>query len=193
MKTAHKLLSASLLSLLAASACWGHPGHAVNGLNAGLLHPFSGLDHLLAMVAVGLWATQLKGSSLWTLPSLFVGGLCAGALAGTSGYVANGLELWVAGSVLLLGVFIALSLKVNKGLALGLVALLGAMHGLAHGAELPAEAGVPAYFTGFIVSTIVLHLAGVLVGTGALKEGRSAVLRSAGAGIALTGLVLLLA
>ncbi len=170
--------------------------HLLNASHAGtaqgFAHPFSGLDHILAMVAVGLWAAQIGRRALWVLPLAFPLAMAAGGLLGMSGAALPGLETGIAASVALLGLLVALAARPQLPMAIGLVALFAVFHGHAHGAELPAAASPLLYGLGFVAATVVLHLTGLAIGqTLKLPRGQLAV-RAGGAGIAAAGAFLLL-
>ncbi len=179
----------ALLLPLSASA---HPFHggATPGLSAGFLHPFSGLDHLLAMLAVGVWAARAGGAWQWRVPALFLAAAGAGCLL--PGLLMVSLpvstEAGIAASLLFLGLLIALEVRTHAAIAAGLVALFGAFHGLAHGIEMPAGASPFLFLTGFLAATALLHGAGLMLGRVA---DASRWLRAGGAGIAVAGLVLM--
>jgi urease accessory protein len=162
------------------------------GAVQGFAHPFSGLDHILAMVAVGLWAAQIGRRALWVLPLVFPLAMAAGGLLGMSGVALPGIETGIAASVALLGLFVALAAKPQLPAAIGLVALFALFHGHAHGAELPAAASPLLYGLGLVAATAALHLIGLGIGQILkLPQGRLAV-RAGGAGIAAAGAFLLL-
>ena len=184
----------SLVALAAAAtagfstAALAHVGdHSHMSIAEGLLHPFSGLDHVLAMVAVGLWASQLGGRALWLLPLTFPAVMAVGAALGMSGIVLPGVEIGIAGSVLVLGAVVALTLRSSLAVSVPLIALFAALHGYSHGAELPANGSALTYAGGFVAATLVLHLAGVAMG---LLANRRPV-RFAGGAVAVAGLALL--
>ena len=160
------------------------------GWNAGFSHPFSGLDHVLAMLAVGLWAAQIGRPALWLLPLAFPLTMALGGLLGTYGMPLPWVESGIAASVLVLGVMIALALKPPLWACTGLVMLFAVFHGHAHGTELPETASPALYGLGFVIATAILHAIGL--GIGRLK--RWAVLqqlvRQGGWAIAATGVVL---
>jgi urease accessory protein len=163
-----------------------HPGHDLSGFAAGVSHPFTGLDHLLAMVAVGLWAARSGPRKAWMLPATFMLSMVAGAgLSGLTRYPLS-VETGIAASVLVLGLVTALSLQVPAVLAMAITALSGALHGFAHGLEIPASAAPVTYALGFLVATAALHAGGVAIG---LLPGKrfTALARVAGVGIALSG------
>jgi len=182
-----RIAVAPVLAVVSGAAL-AHPFHAVSGgATAGFLHPFSGFDHLLAMVAVGLWAARRGGRALWLAPACFVGAMLAGGTAGFAGVLLPATEHLVAGSVLALGLFVALPRTPALGTGCAMIAAFGAFHGLAHAAELPASAPAVYYAAGFVAATALLHAAGVLVG----RALRAAVLRATGIPIALAGVWLL--
>lgn len=181
----------TLLALaIAAPAAWAH-GQGVHthdaGLVAGMLHPFSGLDHLLAMVAVGLWAAQQGGRALWVLPLSFVGAMAVGAMLGMSGMAFAGMEAGIALSVLALGVLVALRRRMLLPFAAALAGLFALFHGIAHGQEMPLAASPWGYVFGMLAATALLHGAGVLAGC----KLRQLYLGMAGAAISLAGLGML--
>jgi urease accessory protein len=164
--------------------------HPDGGLATGFAHPFIGLDHLLAMVAVGAWAVQLGGRQLLIVPAAFVAAMAAGALAGTYGVALPQVEGMVALSVLALGVLVALAVRARWHWAVPVVAVFALFHGHAHGAEMPDFSAPWQYFAGFTIATALLHAFGVAAGV-ALKT-HPAVLRAGGAAIGLVGGWLLL-
>ncbi|MDP2902900.1 MAG: HupE/UreJ family protein [Methylovulum sp.] len=131
------------------------------GLAAGLAHPFLGLDHLLAMIAVGIWAGQLGGRAIWLVPLTFVSVMSAAAALGTLGLSLPLLEPAIASSVLVLGLLIAGSVRVPTSASVSLVALFALLHGYAHGLELPQAASPMLYGIGFVLATALLHGFGI--------------------------------
>lgn len=160
--TIRALVAAS--TLVGAGAAQAHTGHGTAGLFAGLAHPF-GLDHLLAMIAVGVWSVSaLPEKKAWMGPATFMLALILGALLGLNGATVPYLEAFVSASVVLFGGMLVLSrAKWPMSAGLGLIAVAASFHGLAHGAETPAS-GFAAYAAGFLVTTAGLHFSGVLVG-----------------------------
>ncbi len=161
----------------------GHTGHEVGGIGWGLLHPFTGLDHLLAMVAVGLWAVQLGGRALWLLPTAFVGTMCLGGALGMSGVALPMMEPMILASVLALGALIAFAVRLPLAASVAVVAASAFVHGQAHGIEMPANGSGVFTAAGFVLATAVLHGAGVLGGLGLQRLAQSRALRFAGAAI----------
>ncbi len=157
----------ALLVAVATPAAWAH-GQGLHNHNAdliaGVLHPFSGLDHLLAMVAVGLWAVQQGGRALWVLPTSFVSAMAVGAAPGMSGAAFAGMEAGIALSVLSLGVLVAMHRRMFLPLAAALTALFALFHGVAHGQEMPLAALPWGYGLGMLSATALLHAAGVFAG-----------------------------
>lgn len=164
-----------------------------HGFAGGLGHPFSGIDHLLAMVAVGIIATQMDEGVAWRLPLVFVGSMVLGGFLGLRGAAFPSVETGIALSVLLLGVGVAMPCRFPVGLAFFAVVFFGLFHGFAHGVEVPCLAPPMAYVTGFLISTTVLHVTGVEIGIIARKARWTAfVLRYAGAAMGVMGLTFLL-
>jgi urease accessory protein len=153
----------TLLASLAGAA-QAHPGHGTISLMEGLAHPF-GLDHLLAMVAVGVWSVSaLPQGKAWQGPATFLLALAASAALGAAGATLPFLEHGVALSVVLFGAMLVLARSpMPASIGLGLVAAAAVLHGLAHGAESPAT-GFTGYAIGFLATTAALHLGGVGIG-----------------------------
>ena len=185
-----KKLFATAALLLAPALAFAHPGHGDNGLMAGISHPLGGLDHLLAMLAVGLWAAQQKGAARWALPCTFVATLLLGGLLGFEGLALPALESGIAASVLALGLAVALAVRPPLLMALGATALFALFHGVAHGLELPDMSSPWAYAAGFVGATAVLHAAGYAV-VRWLPTAAAPLVRVAGAASAATGVWLL--
>ena len=154
--------------LLSATPVLAHTGHPTSGIGEGFLHPITGPDHLLAMVAVGVVAASLaRGVRAWVAPAAFLAGMVIGGLAGMAGVPFPGAEALIVASVVLLGLTIAGAVEA-RGRALGallaLLAFAGMAHGHAHGAAAPASVNPLAYVAGFLGATAALHAAGVGVG-----------------------------
>ena len=178
---------------LAATPVLAHSGGG-GGLALGLMHPVLGLDHVLTMVTVGLFASQRGGRGLWMVPASFV---IVMALGGGLGVAAVGLplaEIGIALSVVVLGAAVALRLRTPLALAMGLVGFLALFHGHVHGTEMPASVSGLAYGVGFLVATASLHTVGIGIGILASRlasERGMVAVRAAGAAIAASGLVIL--
>ncbi|AZC16026.1 MULTISPECIES: HupE/UreJ family protein [Pseudomonas] len=187
--TFQRILGALAL-LLAPTLALAHPGHGDNGLVAGIGHPLGGLDHLLAMVAVGLWAAQQQGVARWALPCTFVGTMLLGGLLGFTGLQLPALESGIAASVLALGLAVALAVRPPLALAMAATALFALFHGVAHGLELPEMSSPWAYAAGFVAATAALHAAGYAL-VRALPRTAAPLVRMAGAASAAAGVWLL--
>ncbi|WP_317205256.1 HupE/UreJ family protein [Janthinobacterium sp.] len=174
----------ALASLAFCGAASAHPGHS-HGALAGLMHPFLGLDHLLAMLAVGVWAAQMGGRAKWMLPTSFVVMLALGAVMAVSGWALPMVEGGIATSVLLLGALIALAVKMPVALGAAMVGVFALFHGYAHGVEMPSLSTPWQYGFGFVAASAILHCAGVVVGNSMQRQ--AVWLRASGAAIALTG------
>lgn len=171
--------------LLMPTAALAHPGHigAHSPFAEGWMHPIGGADHVLAMVAVGLWAaTATDRRGLWALPLCFMAAMVLGGALGAAGVHLPAVEPMILASSVLLGLAVALALRPSLGFALPVVALFGLMHGHAHGAEGPAS-GLAGYAAGFVLATGALHLAGI--GLGRLGLSRWLGAATAAAGVAL--------
>lgn len=177
-----KRLALSLAATLAATPALAHPG-AAGGFAAGIAHPLSGADHLLAMVAVGLWAGLCGGRAMGLLPSAFVGAMTLGFSLALAGLVLPGVEPMILASVIVLGALVALAVRMELRVATALVALFGLFHGWAHGAE--AGGAALAFAPGFVLATVLLHAAGVGLGRSAMAA-RGLGLVTAAAGLVLT-------
>jgi len=158
-----------------------------DGLLAGLRHPVSGLDHVLAMIAVGLWGAQLGAPALWQLPVAFPMVMALGGVLGLIGVPLPGVEAGIAASAILLGFAVMSELRPPLAVAVVVVGLFGIFHGHAHGTELPPGQSALLYSLGFVVATGCLHGLGVAAGlTHRWRWGRS-MLRAAGVIVALGG------
>lgn len=182
---------AVLALLLVPAAAFAHPGHG-QGLLAGASHPLGGLDHLLAMIAVGLWAAQQEGRGRWALPCTFLASMLVGGALGFAGVNLPGLESGIAASVLALGLAVALAVRPPLPLAMLATAGFALCHGMAHGLELPAMASAWTYAAGFIGATAALHGAGYALARW-MPRAAAPLVRLAGLGAAIAGGYLLAA
>jgi len=164
-----------------------------SGFSHGFGHPLGGMDHLLAMLAVGLWAAQTGGRALWAVPLTFVGVMAAGGALGMAGVHLPMVETGILLSVLTLGVFIAAAVRLPLAASMLIVGLFALCHGHAHGAEMPETAAGLAYGAGFVLATALLHAAGIGLGIGIQKAATPKFVRVAGGVIALGGAYLWLA
>jgi len=175
------LLASALPALAHPQAAAAALGPAAGGLLAGFAHPFSGVDHLLAMLAVGIWSARQPDGRL--LPLMFLVVMAGGAAAGAAGLAIAGLETGIAATVALAGCLVALAARVPRAAGMALVAAFALLHGNAHGHELPQLASA----AGFLAASAVLLCAGRWFG----MVARALAVRAAGAGIAAGGLLLM--
>lgn len=190
MKFSRAFLAAAAAALVAHPAL-AHTGAGdTAGLVAGFVHPAGGLDHVLAMIAVGVLAAQQGGRSLWLVPAAFVAMMLAGGVLGFAGVAVPFVEQGIVGSILILGFVVALGRAMPAGAAMTLVGALAVFHGHAHGTEMPLDANGALYALGFAVATALLHGAGVFAAIGAQKAVRRAApvaVRVLGGAIAAAG------
>lgn len=172
---------------LAASPAAAHTGDAVGSWASGFLHPVTGFDHVVAMVAVGLWGGILRAPAIWVLPVVFPLVMALGGALGIAGVPMPGVETGIAVSGIVLGLLVLFAVRAPLWVAGLLVAIFAIFHGHAHGAELPASASPIAYATGFVIATGMLHLVGIAVGQLYAMPRGQYVVRAAGAAIAVVG------
>lgn len=182
-----RLLCAVILMGTCAPALAHSGANMAGGFKAGFAHPFSGLDHLLAMVAVGLWGAFLGRPLIIALPVIFPTVMAFGALLAMLGVPAPPVELGIAISVITLGAAIAAAYRAPVWLAAILTGLFGLFHGYAHGTEIPSLADPIAFSTGFVLATGSLHVLGIGLGTFTRSPKGAIVARTIGGGIAAAG------
>jgi urease accessory protein len=156
----------TVAALMVPAVALAHPGHS-HGLEGGLLHPFTGVDHLLAMVAIGMVAAQMKGRAVWAMPAAFVAALAVGGLMGLAELTFGPVEMVVALSVMVLGAMVALRKQLPAVLGLAMAAGFGLFHGFAHGLEAGVAPG--SFLMGMVLASATLHFAGVML----VKKGQS--------------------
>ena len=161
------------------------------GFLAGLAHPVSGLDHVLAMIAVGLWGAVLGPPAIWVLPVAFPLVMAVGGLMGLLGFPLPGVEVGIAVSAIVLGAMVLAELRPPLWLAAAIVAFFAVFHGHAHGRELPEGTSALLYSLGFVVATGVLHAVGILIGVAHRWAAGRQIVRVAGGAVALAGLFFL--
>ena len=150
---------------LVPTAAFAHTGVGDgHGFVHGFAHPLGGLDHILAMVTVGLFAWQLGGRALWLVPASFVLAMTAGGALGMADISVPFVELGIAASILVLGIIVAAGVKAPVAVAMGLVGAFAIFHGHAHGTEMPIDASGAAYAAGFVLATALLHASGIALG-----------------------------
>jgi urease accessory protein len=189
MKTVRRVLAALLISLPALAHA--HPGHDGDheltwDFNGGFLHPLTGWDHLLAMIAVGVWAAQLGGRARWVVPSAFIVAMAIGAAFAQNVAALPAVEHGIAASLLVLGLLIASAVRLPVGAGVAVTALFALFHGSAHGAEMSTNSNAASYTLGFAVATALLHATGFALGTALQKQ--TAFTRASGAIVAVAGL-----
>jgi urease accessory protein len=184
---------ALFLGLAMSEPVWAHTGAGgLSGFMSGVAHPLFGPDHLVAMLAVGLWGSQLGNPALWVLPVTFPLIMAVGGFLGVVGVELPLVEMVIALSALVLGGMVAFALRPPLWLAGAMVAVFGLFHGNAHGLELPEAADPLAYAVGFVLATGFIHLAGIAFGLlGRWPAGAQAV-RAGGAAVAAVGVWFLL-
>ena len=180
------LLLAASLVIASPAIAHDQQGQAA-GFVTGVLHPVSGLDHVLAMVAVGLWGAQLGAPAIWLLPVTFPLMMAFGGFLGLVGVPLPGVEIGIATSAILLGTMVALQARPPLALAALLVAFFAVFHGHAHGTELPAGQSGLLYSVGFVVATGLLHAVGISIGLIHRWVAGRALLRGAGVIVVLAG------
>ena len=179
------------MTLCGSDAALAHTGleHAVS-LGSGFKHPWTGLDHMLAMLSVGLWAGLNGGRALWAWPVAFVGVMVAGGALGISGVAIPMVEPGILASVIILGLLVLTAARLPVTLGAAFVALFALLHGHAHGAELPAHAAAASYAAGFALATALLHTIGLGVAYLCRSDGGRLIVRGAGALMAVAGVAL---
>ena len=194
-RIALRLSAAAALALIPAIAS-AHPGHeGAAGLAHGFMHPLGGIDHIVAMVAVGLIAARLGGRALWLVPASFVATMAVAGLAGMAGIGLAHAEAGIALSLVVLGAMIALRLTMPVAAAMALVGFFAIFHGYAHGAEMPETVSGLAYGAGFLAATGLLHGLGIALGLTIDQSGDAfgrRTLRLGGTAAMLAGAVLLI-
>jgi urease accessory protein len=182
------ILSIMFLGTEVAAHAGPHIGAgAQSGVMRGFWHPMTGLDHLIAMIAVGLWAAIIGGRAIWVLPLVFPLVMALGAAMGMMGIALPMVETGIALSGLVLGLIIALKLTAPIGVAAAVVGGFALFHGHAHGTELPGTVGGLGYGAGFVTGTALLHMVGIVLAT-LMRGGLGArALQGTGASIALAG------
>lgn len=193
MKTGFRALALILL-LFAPSMTFAHSGAGAHehGFVSGFLHPLGGLDHVLAMVAVGLLAAHLGGRALFLVPAAFMAAMAFGGWLGVAGVKLPFVETGIALSVIVLGALVAARANLALVIAMTVSAVFAVFHGYAHGAELPGGASALVYGAGFVAATAALHLIGIALGMSLGAIASAHLVRISGSAIALAGVAILL-
>ncbi|WP_303901517.1 HupE/UreJ family protein [Thiohalomonas denitrificans] len=180
----------AIAALLASGIAAAHTGTGLGaGFGSGLLHPIVGWDHLLAAVAVGLWAARHPSRTALMLPLVFLGAMTTGIVLGLGGAMLPGAEPAILGSLIVFGGALVLKRRIPAGLAAAVLALFAVFHGNAHGAEMPIAARLFTYGSGLLLATAILHGTGILAG----RLAHPLVLRWVGVAIGSVGLWMLAA
>jgi urease accessory protein len=185
----------ALTATLLPTAAWAHVGHGSTvGFVHGFVHPVTGIDHVLAMVAVGMFAANLGGRALWAVPLTFVSVMAVGGALGVAGIAVPFVEAGIALSVIVLGLAVVLQWKWPVAAAMALVGVFAIFHGHAHGAEMPVDASGLEYGLGFMLATALLHVVGIGLGIGIGRFGRTTsprIIQFGGGAMAVAGLGIL--
>ncbi|HQR72251.1 MAG TPA: HupE/UreJ family protein [Burkholderiaceae bacterium] len=186
-----RLVGVVSFALLASAAGAHSESGQAAGFLTGMMHPISGLDHVLAMIAVGLWGAQLGAPAIWLLPVTFPLVMAFGGLLGLLGIPLPGVEVGIAASAILLGAAVMTETKLPLVAAAALVGAFAIFHGHAHGTELPPGQSGLLYSLGFVVATGCLHAIGIAIGAIHRWPAGQIALRVAGGGVGLAGLFFL--
>lgn len=188
------LMSAGLAPLALLATC--APALAHTGLEhagsfaSGFAHPWTGLDHVLALLAVGLWAGLTGGRALWAWPAAFVSAMLAGGVLGMAGAQVPLVEPGMLASLVVLGLLVLTAARLPVALGAALVALFAVLHGHAHGAELPGGTAAAAYAAGFTLATALLHAIGIAIACAPRNAPGTLIVRVGGAAVAAVGVAL---
>ena len=181
-----KLALTTALAVISAPA-FAHTGHDALGFSSGFFHPIMGVDHVIAMVAVGLWAALQGRPALYLLPLVFPLVMVFGGILGMNGVELPYVEPMIAMSGVVLGLMIAFYVRLALWVSASMVGMFAVFHGHAHGAELPSASNPFGYAAGFVIATALLHLTGIGLGLVVGVKGGEYITRAAGVVIALTG------
>lgn len=191
MKVSTTKLVSSAVFMMVSGAALAHPGHEhTSSFVSGFFHPLGGLDHLLAMVAVGLWASSLGGRAVWAVPAAFVATMLLGGGLAIGGVSVPMIEQGILMSVVVLGALVLFARHLSLGLCATIAGGFALFHGAAHGIEMPLNTSGLAYVLGFALATMALHGLGLGFGQWMIKRASPLATRIGGAVIAVAGLVL---
>ena len=187
-----KTLTLVVALSMSAGAAFAHTGTgAIGGFVSGFTHPIFGLDHLVAMVAVGLWGAFLGAPAIWVLPVVFPLIMACGGVLGILGVPLPHVETWIALSAVVLGLCVFAAFRPPLWVAAMIVGAFGLFHGHAHGVELPDAANPLTYSIGFVLATGLLHLSGIAIGLLVAWKGGQYFVRASGAVISAVGFAFL--
>ena len=191
MRSRSNISSLASAAVFLPTAAFAHTGGDTSGFMHGFSHPMSGLDHVLAMVMVGMFAYQLGGRALWMVPAAFLCVMALGGIAGFAGLPLPYVEIGIALSVVVLGALVATNVQSPVIAAVAIVGFFAVFHGYAHGAEMPENTTAISYAAAFMLATAMLHLSGAVLGYSLDKADQrtaSVVVRTAGAAGLVAGL-----
>ncbi len=178
-----------LIAIVMPSVAMAHPGHIeATGFLHGMAHPFTGLDHISVMIAVGLWAAFKGGRALWLWPLAFVGVMIVGGALGMAHVALPFVEPVILASVVVLGLMVALAVDLPVWLGAAIIGAFALFHGHAHGFEAPENAGGFEYMAGFALATASLHLAGIAIALSLASARLQPLVRVAGVACVLLGI-----
>lgn len=185
------LLFIMLFLIVLPRVAFGHEGHdhGAGGFTSGIAHPLTGVDHLIAMLAIGLWAAQIGGRAVVALPAVFVSMMLAGGAIALSGVHVPAVEPGIIASVLVLGLLIAAAAKLPLGAGIIITTLFAFIHGAAHGQEL-GDSSPRLFALGAMLASTLLHIAGALLGTGIKAKLGAMPVRVTGGIVAALGLLM---
>jgi len=186
-QTTRRLAVLSLLLLLPATVHAHSETGTIGGFESGFLHPLTGLDHIAAMVAVGIWGAYLRAPAMWLLPVIFPVVMAFGGALGVLGVPLPGVEMCIALSAVALGLMVAFAARPPLWVAAVLVGFFAIFHGHAHGTELPKSANAMTYAVGFVIATGLLHLSGIALGLLVNWPWGRILVRASGGAIAVLG------
>jgi urease accessory protein len=181
---------APLIVLVAPTFAFAHPGHGGNGFAPGLTHPFTGLDHLLAMLAVGLWAVQLDRRARWPIPLTFIAMMIAGGILARFQFGLPLVQSGILASILIIGLMLLFALKLPLTVGAALAGAFALFHGYAHAIEMPAGAGAITYTIGFVTATTLLICVGMVVGQVFSALNRPRWIRACGGALCIAAMLL---
>lgn len=179
--------------VFAPAAALAHPGHdGAGGLTHGLIHPLTGIDHVLAMIAVGVLAAQYGGRALWLVPMSFLVAMAIAGVIGMAGIVVPIAEVGIGVSIVVLGLALAFQFRPPTFVAMAVIGFFALFHGYAHGAELPNGTAGLSFALGFLLATALLHSTGVGLGLLMQRQASSRrLIQASGGAMALVGVALL--
>lgn len=191
---AHSAVAAVIVivaTVLLPTIAYAHPGHThVHGFPDGFSHPFSGMDHLCAMIAIGIWAAQIGGRAFWMAPTTSIAFMALGGFLGMKTGAIPFIEQGIVTSVLMLGLLIAVTRKLPFAAVVTIIGVVAAVHGFAHGMELPRSADRFAYAIGILLSSLTLQLVAMVATALILKLNQQRIVQFGGALITVCGMVL---